>query len=68
MYLPEKSALVWSIKGFAGGREQKLRCHFSLPSVKAEDDETKGKMPPIKVKFEIPYYTVSGIQVSKAAP
>ena len=55
--------MVWSIKSFAGGRELKLRCHFSLPSVKAEDDETKGKMPPIKVKFEIPYYTVSGIQV-----
>lgn len=38
------------------------RCHFSLPSVEAEDD-TRGKMPPIKVKFEIPYFTVSGIQV-----
>lgn len=39
------------------------RCHFSLPSVEAEDDPSKGKMPPIKVKFEIPYFTVSGIQV-----
>jgi AP-1 complex subunit mu len=62
-YLPEKSAMVWTIKSFAGGREHKLRCHFNLPSVEAEDDVTKGKMPPIKVKFEIPYYTVSGIQV-----
>lgn len=27
------------------------------------EDETRGRMPPIKVKFEIPYFTVSGIQV-----
>ena len=38
------------------------RCHFNLPSVEAEE-ETHGKMPPIKVKFEIPYFTVSGMQV-----
>lgn len=61
-YLPEKSALVWSIKSFPGGKEYVLRCSFLLPSVDAED-ETRGKMPPMKVKFEIPYFTVSGIQV-----
>ena len=61
-YVPEKAAMVWSIKSFPGGREYKMRCHYNLPSVEAEED-TKGKMPPIKVKFEIPYYTVSGIQV-----
>jgi len=38
-----------------------MRAHFGLPSVEAE--ETEGK-PPIHVKFEIPYFTVSGIQVS----
>eukprot|EP00116_Pleurobrachia_bachei_P018143 sb/3478405/ len=36
-----------------------MRAHFCLPSVEAEEDEGK---PPIKVKFEIPYFTVSGIQ------
>ncbi len=41
------------------------RCHFNLPSVEAED-EARGKMPPIKVKFEIPYFTVSGVQVRQA--
>ncbi|GFH11278.1 AP-1 complex subunit mu-1, partial [Haematococcus lacustris] len=59
-YVPEKNALVWTIKSFPGGKEYVLRCHFNLPSVDAEDD-VKGKMPPIKVKFEIPYFTVSGI-------
>lgn len=37
-----------------------MRAHFGLPSV--ENDEKEGK-PPITVKFEIPYFTVSGIQV-----
>lgn len=61
-YVPEKSALVWSIKSFPGGKEFMLRCHFGLPSVEAEEGD-KNKMPPIKVKFEIPYFTVSGAQV-----
>jgi hypothetical protein len=37
-----------------------MRAHFGLPSVTSE--ETEGK-PPIQVKFEIPYFTTSGIQV-----
>ena len=37
-----------------------MRAHFGLPSVTAEDTEGK---PPIQVKFEIPYFTTSGIQV-----
>lgn len=40
-----------------------MRAHFGLPSVEAEDKEGK---PPISVKFEIPYFTTSGIQVRKA--
>lgn len=37
-----------------------MRAHFGLPSVVCEDTEGK---PPIQVKFEIPYFTTSGIQV-----
>lgn len=37
-----------------------MRARFGLPSVEAEDKEGK---PPISVKFEIPYFTTSGIQV-----
>lgn len=40
-----------------------MRAHFGLPSVEAEDKEGK---PPISVKFEIPYFTTSGIQVRVA--
>ncbi len=62
IYAPEKEALVWKIKNFPGNKEFLLRCKFSLPSVAAEEEQ-QGRMPPIRVKFEVPYYTVSGIQV-----
>ncbi len=37
-----------------------MRAHFNLPSVEAEEAEGR---PPISVRFEIPYFTTSGIQV-----
>lgn len=40
-----------------------MRAHFGLPSVEKEEEEGR---PPIGVKFEIPYFTVSGIQVREA--
>ncbi|CAG8630258.1 10913_t:CDS:2, partial [Scutellospora calospora] len=49
-YAPEKSCLVWKIKQFQGGKE------FLM----LDDPDKK---PPIGVKFEIPYFTTSGIQV-----
>merc|ERR1719502_1680087 len=60
-YAPERDAIVWTIKQFHGGKEYLMRAHFGLPSVSNEEEE-KDK-PPITVKFEIPYFTVSGIQV-----
>ena len=75
-YLPDKDAVVWKIKQYHGGREYLMRAHFGLPSVSAAsmndpmDKKGKGKgadenswKAPIAVKFEIPYFTVSGIQV-----
>jgi len=59
-YVPEKNSMIWSIKSFPGGKEYLMRAHFQLPSVASEDQEAK---PPIQVKFEIPYFTTSGIQV-----
>ncbi|ODM89787.1 AP-1 complex subunit mu-1 [Orchesella cincta] len=59
-YVPEQSVIIWSIKSFPGGKEFIMRAHFGLPSVVAEDSEGR---PPIQVKFEIPYFTTSGIQV-----
>lgn len=70
-YLPDKDAVVWVIKQFHGGREYLMRAHFGLPSISVNDagGDMKGKgdgnnwKAPIAVKFEIPYFTVSGIQV-----
>jgi len=67
-YLPDRDAVVWNVKQFHGGREYLMRAHFGLPSISASDVESKGKdenswKAPIGVKFEIPYFTVSGIQV-----
>lgn len=69
-YLPDKDAIVWTIKQFHGGREYLMRAHFGLPSITAADYDPEQKKKgenswkkPIAVKFEIPYFTVSGIQV-----
>ncbi|XP_062251928.1 adaptor related protein complex 1 subunit mu 3 isoform X2 [Platichthys flesus] len=59
-WVPEKSAVQWNIKSFSGGKEYLMRASFGLPSV--ESEELEGKRP-ITVNFEIPYFTVSGIQV-----
>ncbi|KAK2157494.1 hypothetical protein LSH36_190g03021 [Paralvinella palmiformis] len=59
-YAPDQNAVVWTIKSFPGGKEYLMRAHFGLPSVASEESEGR---PPIHVRFEIPYFTVSGIQV-----
>jgi AP-1 complex subunit mu len=60
-YYPDRNAVIWSIKQFAGGKEYLMRAHFGLPSITGEDNESW--RAPIEVKFEIPYFTVSGLQV-----
>lgn len=59
-YVPEKSAFIWTLKQFPGGREFVMRAQFGLPSVRTD---TTDKKTPISINFEIPYYTTSGIQV-----
>lgn len=69
-YLPDKDCVVWTIKQFHGGREYLMRAHFGLPSISRSDVDADARRKgdnawkaPISVKFEIPYFTVSGIQV-----
>ncbi|MCI12186.1 AP-1 complex subunit mu-2-like, partial [Trifolium medium] len=40
-----------------------LRAEFRLPSITDEEAAPERKAP-IRVKFEIPYFTVSGIQLA----
>lgn len=60
-YVPDRDAIVWSIKQLNGSREYLMRAHFGLPSI--DSDESEDWKAPIQVQFEIPYFTVSGIQV-----
>ncbi|KAK4075334.1 uncharacterized protein Triagg1_4455 [Trichoderma aggressivum f. europaeum] len=78
-YAPEQSAIVWKIKQFGGNKEFLMRAELGLPSVRGDDEHGggmtggfggsmggiggKGAKRPIQVKFEIPYFTTSGIQV-----
>ncbi|MDC3321193.1 hypothetical protein OAV88_01185 [bacterium] len=64
-YVPDRDCIVWSIKQFYGGREYLMRAHFGLPSIKSTSPEGQVEKwkKPIQVSFEIPYFTVSGIQV-----
>jgi AP-1 complex subunit mu len=59
-YSPKDDCLVWTIKRLHGGQQVTLRAHFGLPSIEREDEDAKR---PISVAFEIPYFTVSGLQV-----
>eukprot|EP00004_Rigifila_ramosa_P008149 TRINITY_DN1932_c0_g1_i1.p1 TRINITY_DN1932_c0_g1~~TRINITY_DN1932_c0_g1_i1.p1 ORF type:complete len:439 (-),score=121.14 TRINITY_DN1932_c0_g1_i1:97-1413(-) len=60
-YVPEQDAFVWTIKTFPGGKEFRMWAQFSLPSIQTEEDSLAKR--PASIKFEIPYFTVSGIQV-----
>ena len=61
-YLPDKDCMVWNIREFPGQSDVSMTANFSLPSVKSPERDNFVKLP-IQIEFEIPYYTISGIQV-----
>lgn len=63
-YAPELNSIVWIIGFFPGGKEFSMKVKLGLPTVKSSPDaEANTLSRPISVAFEIPYYTMSGIQV-----
>ena len=66
-YVPDLDCIKWTIKAFYGGKEAIMRAHFGLPSVAGEGgasgEAQAWRKKCVSVKFEIPYFTVSGIQV-----
>ncbi|XP_049850274.1 AP-1 complex subunit mu-like [Schistocerca gregaria] len=58
-YRPEKNVVTWSIKMLLGGNEYMMRAHLGL----SFESEVQGINSSINVKFEIPYYSISGLQV-----
>lgn len=61
-YVPEESSFKWTIKQFPGHREHVMTAEFKLPTIESPNRQKYKKMP-INIKFEIPYFTVSGFQV-----
>lgn len=63
-YVPDAEAIKWSMKHFYGGKEALMRASFGLPSVASEEaGADQWRKRSIQIRFEIPYFTVSGIQV-----
>ena len=62
-YSPDKEVLIWSIRRFPGMKETNLIIQFNVPSLRGTENKSKYLKKPIEVKFEIPSFTVSGIQV-----
>ena len=61
-YIPDQEAMIWFIKTFPGQKEYLMKARFGFPSI-ADENREKFKKVPLQVRFEIPYFTVSGIQV-----
>ena len=62
-YSPDKEVLIWSLRKFPGQVETNLIIQFTVPSLRGNDSKSKYLKIPIEVKFEIPAFTVSGIQI-----
>lgn len=62
-YVPELAAIRWEIGFFPGGKDFSLNVKVGLPSISSFSAVEATLSRPITVSFEIPYYTMSGIQV-----
>lgn len=62
-YAPDKDVIIWSMKQFKAGRDATMRGHFSLPSVGKNEERENATRRPITMEFEVPYFTISGLQV-----
>lgn len=61
-YAPDRDVVVWSIKQFKAGRDAVMRGHFLIGRGSQEEHGNSSKRP-ITVEFEVPYFTISGLQV-----
>lgn len=61
-YYPDNDSIIWQIPDFVGEQDIRMKTRMQLPTIISPDrDNYKNK--PIKLTFEIPYFTVSGINV-----
>lgn len=66
-YAPDRDVIVWSMKQFKAGREAVMRGSFLISSVGGKEDKQASSAAstkrPITLEFEVPYFTISGLQV-----
>lgn len=71
-YAPDRDLIIWSIKQFKAGREAVMRGTFLISKDHHSNDDGKQEKQasaasttkrPITVEFEVPYFTISGLQV-----
>lgn len=62
-YAPEVDAIRWTIGFFPGNKEFSLKVKVGLPSICSPSVLSATLARPISLTYEIPYYTMSGIQV-----
>lgn len=60
-YLPENGVLSWKIMSLVGKKEINLEVKLEVPSLSSNSMAFKNQ--PVRVMFEIPYYTLSGLIV-----
>ncbi|AGO11758.1 AaceriADL017Cp [[Ashbya] aceris (nom. inval.)] len=60
-WVPSQNAILWKIKSFPGGKDYSMAAEMGLPSVSDSADHKLKR--PVQIKFQIPYFTTSGIQV-----
>merc|ERR1712083_867926 len=60
-YDADKNMYVWRIKKFQGGTEEQIRLRIVLS--KQHTASIRKEIGPIAMKFEIPMYSVSNVQV-----
>lgn len=62
-YAPDRDVIVWSMKQFKAGREAVMRGHFLITNIGKNQDHESASKRPITLEFEVPYFTISGLQV-----
>lgn len=63
-YMPADSVFEWRLKAVEGKTSCSLQSHFGLPTLRVMSEEVMAYIKkPIVVQYEIPYYSLSGIQV-----
>ena len=60
-WVPQLNAVLWKIKTLPGGKEYAMSAELGLPSTSGVEESRIKRA--VQVKFEIPYFTTSGIQV-----